>query len=128
MPLHGKMRARFLGLCVALALLVGAVEASAQSRDATSPRSNGIDPTLLAKAKAGDADAEYRIAISYANHGNLKESHRWHLMAAQHGNVRAMCIVAAYYQLGRNVPQDYGQALKWYRKAADPRRSRRVTQ
>jgi TPR repeat protein len=83
------------------------------------PQSKSIDPSLLAKAKSGDADAEFRIAISYAKLGNLKESHRWHLMAAQNGNVRAMAILAADYQLGRNVPQDYDQALKWYGKSAD---------
>jgi hypothetical protein len=104
------MKSRFLDLCVALALLV--------SLPGAWPQSNGIDPALLAKAKAGDADAEFRVAVSYANLGNLKESHRWHLMAAQNGNARAMTIVAAEYEFGRNVARDDKQAFSWYRKAA----------
>jgi TPR repeat protein len=98
-------RVRFLGLCMAPTLLACLAGAWAQS--------NGIDPALLAKAKAGDADAEFRVAVSYANLGNPKESHRWHLLAAQNGNVRAMTIVAADYEFGRNVAQDDRQAFSW---------------
>ena len=46
-------------------------------------QTKGIDPALLEKAKAGDSDAEHRVAIDYANLGDLHESHRWHVIAAQ---------------------------------------------
>jgi TPR repeat protein len=119
MRLQRKIKRQPLLFCMALGLPLWISGVWAQPTNAASPQSNGIDPIELAKAKAGNADAEYRIAVSYAKLGNLKESHRWHLMAAQNGNVRAMTIVAADYELGRNVPQDYDQALKWYRQAAE---------
>jgi TPR repeat protein len=113
------MTARSLSLWAALLLPVLASGAWAQTSDAAEAQSKGIDPALLAKAKAGNADAEFSLAKSYANLGNLKESHRWHLMAAQNGNVIAMTIVAADYEFGRNVARDDGLAFSWYHKAAD---------
>lgn len=114
-----KMRARFLGPLVALALLAEVVGMWAQSTGAMQPQGNGIDPVLLAKAQAGDADAENRIGYSYGRLGLFKESHRWQLKAAENGNVAAMEIVAGDFELGRGVPQDDGQAFFWYRKAAE---------
>lgn len=79
----------------------------------------GIDAALLAKAKAGDADAEQRIADIYAQSGNDKESCRWERMAAQNGNAMAQDLLAAAYEKGFcGLPKDYAQAAVWWRKAA----------
>lgn len=51
-------RVRFFNLWVALAMLVCIATVWAQSK--------GIDPALLAKAKAGDADAEEQVSRSSA--------------------------------------------------------------
>ena len=80
---------------------------------------NGIDPVLLAKAKAGDAAAENRIGYGYARLGNMEEAHRLQLRAAQNGNVAAMGMVAGYFELARGIPPDYSQAFFWYRKLAE---------
>ena len=107
-------RARFIHLWVALAILVCIATGWAQSK--------GIDPALLAKAKAGDADAEQRIAISYSHLGNQKESCRWGLIAAQSGNVEAQFILGEMYKSGSTVcrlPKDDAQAAVWLRKAAE---------
>ena len=50
-------RARFIHLWVALAILVCIATGWAQSK--------GIDPTLLAKATAGDASAQERVADAF---------------------------------------------------------------
>jgi len=105
---------RIFHLWVGLAMLVCIATVWAQSK--------GIDPALLAKAKAGDADAEFRISISYANLGNLRESHRWNLLAAQNGNVVAQLVLGEMYVNGSAqgiVPKDYAQAAVWFRKAAE---------
>ena len=107
-------RVRFFHVWVALAMLVCIATGWAQSK--------GIDPALLAKAKAGDADAEQRIAISYSHLGNQKESCRWGLIAAQSGNVEAQFILGEMYKSGSTVcglPKDDAQAAVWLRKAAE---------
>jgi TPR repeat protein len=38
---------------------------------------------------------------------------------AEHGDIRAQYKLASMYYLGRGVPQDYGEAARWYRKAAE---------
>jgi TPR repeat protein len=96
---------------VATLLFSLAVTAPAQTK--------GIDPALLAKAKAGEASAEYRVAVAYEKLGNPKESHRWLLTAAKNDNTLSMTIVAIDYELGRNVQQDFIQASEWFRKAAE---------
>lgn len=108
-------------LWAALALLwCGVAAAWAQTKEvAATAQVNGIDPVLLAKAKAGDADAENSIGYSYARLGNMEEAHRWQLRAAQNGNVTAMGIVAGDFELARGIPQDYSQAFFWYRKRAE---------
>ena len=82
-------------------------------------QSKGINAALLAKAKAGDADAELRVADSYSQLGNEKESCRWEQMAAQNGNAVAQGILADAYEMGFcGLPKDYAQAAVWWRKAA----------
>ena len=96
-----------LMLCMAVAL-------SAQSKD--------IDPALLAKANAGDADAEQGIASSYLRLGDLKEYCRWFLKAAQDGSVEAQSFLGVSYEIGSTscgVSKDYAQAAVWLRKAAE---------
>jgi hypothetical protein len=101
---------------LSIALLILSVTAAASSQ------SKGIDPALLAKAKAGDADAEQRVSLIYSRLGNQKESCRWGLMAAQHGNVDAQFILGEFYENGSTfcgLPKDYAQAAVWLRKAAE---------
>ncbi len=119
MERHRKQYANTLVLASALIAAVAIFLLPPSLQAQTQAQPNGIDPALLAKANAGDADAEFRIAMSYAKQGSQKESHRWYLIAAQNGNVIAMTIVAADYEFGRNVTRNDGLAFNWYRKAAD---------
>ena len=119
MERHRKQLANTLVLTSALIIAAATFLLPPSLQAQTQAQPNGIDPALLAKAKAGDADAESSIAMSYAKQGNQKESHRWHLMAAQNGNTQSMTIVAADYEFGRNVARNDGLAFNWYRKAAD---------
>lgn len=38
---------------------------------------------------------------------------------AEQGDTRAQDQLASMYYFGRGVPQDYGEAFRWYRKAAE---------
>ena len=40
-------------------------------------------------------------------------------MASDNGDNYAPDFIGGLYQNGLGVPQDYGQAMQWYRKAAD---------
>ena len=40
-------------------------------------------------------------------------------LAAEQGDATAQFNLALMYEIGKGVPQDYAQALKWYRKAAE---------
>ena len=40
-------------------------------------------------------------------------------MAADKGNIVAINTLGSLYENGNGVPQDYGEAMAWYRKAAD---------
>jgi hypothetical protein len=59
------MGTRFLSLWAALVLLVLSSGAWAQSSHAAPTQSKGIDPAVLAKAKAGDAVAEFLVGLVY---------------------------------------------------------------
>ena len=114
---------RSVRLLAASGLLLCVAGAWAQSRDAAPPaQSKGIDSALLAKAKAGDADAEFRIAVSYSDLGNQKESCRWFRMAAENGNGVAQAGLGDSYESGSaicGISRDYPQAAFWFRKAAN---------
>ena len=47
------------------------------------------------------------------------EAHFQHILAeARNGDAEAQSILGFMYDTGKGVPQDYAEAVKWYRKAA----------
>jgi TPR repeat protein len=111
MQLRGKTSLAFLLL---MALVVPSV-APAQS--------NGIDPSLLAKAQAGDANAEFLVGHAYARGEGVSQDHTqaaiWYRRAAEQGYALAQSYLCAEYVDGVGVPHDFAQAAFWCRKAAD---------
>ena len=41
------------------------------------------------------------------------------LQLARQGNAQAQAYIGSLYELGKGVPRDYSEAVKWYRLAAD---------
>ena len=89
-----------------------------------------IDPTLLAKASAGDAAAELKAGEAYAaGNGAPRDTRQlaadyeqaalWYGKAAAQGNIPAQIHLADLYRDGRGVARDMAQAAAWYRKAAE---------
>jgi TPR repeat protein len=89
-----------------------------------------VDPTLLAKASAGDAVAQVQVGDAYAAGkgvpreprqlaADLKQAAEWYRKAAEQGNIVAQIHLADLYRDGRGVARDMAQAVAWYRKAAD---------
>jgi TPR repeat protein len=95
------------------------------------------DPTLLAKASAGDAAAQVQLGESYAQAAlaeqnstlpdreqiasDYKQEEAWYRKAANQGNISAELRLAIFYRDGGGpyFSRDMEQAAAWYRKAAD---------
>jgi Sel1 repeat len=78
---------------------------------------------LLARAEAGDAEAQAQIADAH-RHGrygwasNLVEAAFWYRKAAEQGLARAQHALGVAYSQGLGVARDMRQAIEWYRRAA----------
>jgi len=77
----------------------------------------------LKKAEQGDIDAQFNLALMYANgqgvSQNDKQTVYWYSKAAEQGYARAQHNLGVRYTNGQGVPQDYKQAVYWYSKAAE---------
>ena len=111
-------------------ILATAVIAAAASALLTPPLarpqapSKGMDPALLARANAGDANSQYLVAFAYQNgvgvSKDLAQAAKWYRKAAESGNRRSMEILGTLYERGLGgLPKDDVQAVNWYRKAAE---------
>lgn len=89
-----------------------------------------IDPSLLAKADAGDSAAQVSVGEQYAKAAgstqdpdaateNWNKAAEWYIRAAARSYVPAEIHLAECYSYGRGVPRDKVKAAEWYRKAAD---------
>lgn len=86
-------------------------------------RNGGIDPTLMAKATAGNPDAEFRVGVQYEVGANVAtdpaQAAAWYRKAADKGFAQAEHSLGVLYEFGNGVPEDYATAAQWYRKAAE---------
>ena len=83
-----------------------------------------LRPMLAASLMlAGVADAAvagpYEDATTAYQRGDYVSSYRLLLPLAEKGDASAQTSVGTMYAEGKGVPQDYAEALKWFRKAAD---------
>lgn len=85
---------------------------------------------LVAVAKAGDPEAQYRLGVAYENiHGgrfslaevarrDVIEAANWYSMAAAQGHVGARYRLGDLYEHGVGVEKNERQAARWYWAAA----------
>jgi len=89
-----------------------------------------IQPALLAKANAGDAASQVKVADAYAaGNGEPRDARQlaadyaqaaiWYRKAADQGNTAAQIHLADLFRDGRGMARDGTQAAAWYRKAAE---------
>ena len=80
---------------------------------------------LLAKAEAGDADAQHKLSRMYDEGSggvevNPTQALRWLRRAAEAGHMSAQYDLGAIYYSGlSHLQQDYAQAVRWYTRAAE---------
>lgn len=77
----------------------------------------------LRRAKAGNAEAQYRVGQSYAEGRgvtrDLAEAVKWFREAAEQENALAQDRLGVCFFLGKGVEYDAAEAVKWFRRAAD---------
>ncbi len=135
----GRIRLVSIQLTLILTCAFASHVAAAQApRPAPAPSANPasapslkIDPSLLAKANAGDAAAEVQVGEQYAHAGAIEhfrtvagqdyqQAAAWYLKAAQQKSIGGELHLAALYRDGGNgFPRDMEQAAAWYLKAAN---------
>lgn len=80
---------------------------------------------MLAKAEAGDANAQFRIAVWHiegkmgTEEPDTMQAAQWFRRAADQGHRDAQYNLGVLYSAGKGVPKDYPLALKWLRIAAE---------
>ena len=78
---------------------------------------------LRTRAEAGDAGAQCKLGVSYANGRGVEqddvEALRWIRLAADQGHAASQCFLGARYATGEGVTQDDTEALRWTRLAAE---------
>ena len=109
------MNLRLKPILLALVLLSSTTFALAQLK--------GIDPNVLGKATAGDAQSQLKMGEIYA-HGkgvakDMAQAAGWYLKAADQGLAQAQYKLAVLFHSGEGVEQNYAQAALWYRRAAE---------
>ena len=79
--------------------------------------------SLRAAAEQGDAEAQYKLGVAYANGEgvaqNDEEAVQWTRMAAEQGFAQAQHNLGAAYRYGLGVAQDYEEAVQWFLAAAE---------
>jgi TPR repeat protein len=80
---------------------------------------------LESRAAAGDADAMFRLGYRIAFGRSRRRPTDWSAAlecwraAAELGHRRAACEIAVCYELGRGLPVEPAEALRWYRISAE---------
>jgi TPR repeat protein len=105
-----------VALSIGAAAVLGPGQAPAQAA--------GIEPALLAKAKAGDAAAQVSVGEIYAAGTGVaqdcKAAADWYKKAADKGDIAGEIHLATLYRDGcKGFPRDMTQAASWFTKAAD---------
>jgi TPR repeat protein len=107
-----------IAACILIAFPLMSTASAAQDASA------GLDPALLAKANAGDAAAEYQVAIQYQKGDvvprDFVQAAGWYRKAADQGYALAQYKLGLLYQQKESgIMKDDVQAATWLRKAAD---------
>jgi TPR repeat protein len=123
MQRHRKQLANKLILATAMIAAAASALLNPPLARAQAP-SKGMDPQLLARANAGDANSQYLVAFAYDKGIGVPKdpvrAGRWYRKAAEAGNRRSMAILGVMYEHGLGgLARDDVQAVSWYRKAAE---------
>ena len=99
-----------------------ALSLTAATAGRATPGDSQMRLELTASAEAGDAGAQYRLAVDHFLGTHPRASDRgalyWFGHAAGQGHVPAQLLLAQMYESGWGVARDRTKAAHWYRMAA----------
>jgi len=94
-----------------------------QSTADTAPLPEELLEALEQAAAQGNAQAQYRLAVMYANGDgvplNYSKAADYLLQAAEQGSAESQRLLAWLYANGYGVEQDYSKARHWFAQAAE---------
>jgi len=94
-----------------------------QGSASTSRPASGSDSALMAKANAGNAEAEFKVGTKYELGSRVAKDPAqaavWYRKAADKGYAPAQHSLGVLYETGTGVAADFTTATQWYRKAAE---------
>ena len=95
---------------------------SAATAGRAAPGDSQMRLELIAAAEAGDAGAQYRLAVDHflGTHPRANDGRAlyWYRRAAEQGHVPAQLLLGQMYESGWGVASDRAEAVRWYRRAA----------
>lgn len=95
---------------------------SAATAGRAAPGDSQMRLELIAAAEAGDAGAQYRLAVDHflGTHPRASDGRAlyWYRRAAEQGHVPAQLLLGQMYESGWGVASDRAEAVRWYRRAA----------
>jgi TPR repeat protein len=100
-------------------LILSAFYTYAQERslDQVDPQAEAEE--LFMRAKAGDVQAQTKVATILYNAKDYKNAFEWFFKAANQGYAPAQNNMGILYKNGEGVQQDFNQAFQWFTKAAN---------
>lgn len=105
-----------------LLLVLAAATAIAQETPPQPSLSSEALAHLKARAEAGDAKAQRRLARAYEQGEGVPQNDalaaQWCRKAAEQGDADAQNSLGVMYRLGRGVEKSKDEAVSWYRRAA----------
>lgn len=76
----------------------------------------------LAKAQAGDVDAQYNLGIMYYHGEGIAKNHdealKWFHLSAEQGDAEAQFNLGFMYGRGEGTGKDHRASMEWFQKAA----------
>ena len=82
-----------------------------------------IPAAFLLLVPAMPAWADFASGQAAMHRGDYETAYREWLALAQAGEARAQFHLGVLYERGWGVPQDFREAARWYRKAAEERKT-----
>jgi uncharacterized protein len=102
-----------------LFVLPSAAQRSVAEIDARNPSMQ----SLIARAQAGDAAAQFELGRDYEDGKGVRQDNakavKWFRKAAEQGNSQGQNSLGVMYADGRGVKRNKHEAVHWYRMAAD---------
>lgn len=100
----------------------GASEQPEHHLSSQAPEGDDQFRKYLAKAQAGDVDAQYNLGIMYYHGDGIQKNHdealKWFHLSAEQGDAEAQYNLGFMYGRGEGTAKDHRTSMEWFQKAS----------